>query len=152
MGQQADVQTLAATLRTTNTLHYARNIATAIVDGPKNHCAATLSALLVFIGIYPNGANSGTGDLQPWVPSLAWDLENRRGWTRIALDSPILRGDVGVVMPSADIHHIYLVVDAQNQAIPEIADNQGLGVHPRPVKGDPAQNYSPTNYFLRPPI
>jgi hypothetical protein len=99
-------------------LRYARNIATAIVNGPANHCAATLSSLLVFVGIYPVGAGTGTGDLEPRVVSLAFDLENRRGWTRIALGGPISRGDVGVVLTDDGTHHIYLVVDATNQTVP----------------------------------
>lgn len=45
-------------------LNYARNIATAIVNGPKNHCAATLSARLVFVGIFPKGGGTGSGDLE----------------------------------------------------------------------------------------
>src|SRR5438067_2071342 len=79
-------------------LDYARNIATAIVAGPKNHCAATLSALLVFVGIFPRGGGLGKGDLEPWVPTLAWDLKVRRGWARIEVGEKIIPGDVGVVM------------------------------------------------------
>jgi hypothetical protein len=132
-------------------LTYARNIATSIVAGPANHCAATLSALLVFYGIYPNGGTTGTGDLQPWVPSLAYDLEARRGWTRIDVAAPIEPGDVGVVLVSASTHHIYLVLNTTDQANPLIADNQGPSFHQRPVVGDPASNYSPTSHFLRAP-
>lgn len=132
-------------------LTYARNIATSIVAGPANHCAATLSSLLVFYGIYPNGGTTGTGDLQPWVPALAYDLEHRRGWARIGVAGPIMPGDAGVVLVSPATHHIYLVLDATDQANPLIADNQGTGFHSRPVAGDPASNYSPTSYFLRPP-
>lgn len=132
-------------------LQYAKNIGTAIVDGPHNHCAATLSALLVFVGIYPVGLGTGSGDLEPQVTKLAFDLEQRRHWTRIALGEPIIPGDVGVVLASADVHHIYLVVDATNQKIPIIADNQLDGIHARPLAGDPAKNFSPTNYLLRAP-
>jgi len=131
-------------------LNYARNIATAIVPGPNHHCAATLSSLLVFAGIYPNGGGTGSGDLQPWVPSLAYDLEQRRGWSNIDVSSPILAGDVGVVLVNANTHHIYLVLDPTDQANPSIADNQGLSFHQRPVAGN-GLNYSPTNYFLRAP-
>src|ERR1700744_1242967 len=92
-------------------LNYARNIATAIVAGPANHCAATLSSLLIFSGVYPNGGTTGSGDLEPWVPSLAYDLEQRRGWSKIVIGSQILTGDVGVVLVSASTHHIYLVLD-----------------------------------------
>lgn len=130
-------------------LNYARNIATAIVDGPANHCAATLSALLVFAGIYPVGGGTGQGDLEPWVPSLAYDLENRRGWSHINIGDQINTGDVGVVLVSASIHHIYLVIDATDQPNPMIADNDQSSFHTRLVVGDPSQSYSPTSYFLR---
>jgi hypothetical protein len=132
-------------------LSYAQNIATAIVNGPANHCAATLSALLVFVEIYPYGAFNGTGDLQPWVPTLAYDLENRRGWTRYAVGTVIAPGDVGVVILASGVHHIYLVIDTSDQAEPLIADNQDPGLHPRAVVGDPAHSQSPTSYFLRAP-
>jgi hypothetical protein len=152
MSQAQRVSDLVKTLQASPaTLEYARNIATAIVSGPHNHCAATLSALLVFAGIYPNGGGTGSGDLEPWVPSLAFDLEKRRGWTRVPVGPEIAKGDVGVVLASATTHHIYLVVDPADPADPLIADNQGLGMHRRPVVGDPVQSYSPTNFFLRPP-
>lgn len=131
-------------------LQYARNVATAIVAGPANHCAATLSTLLVFNGIYPNGGGTGAGDLEPLVVNLAYDLECRRGWIHIDLGNTILPGDVGVVIASANIHHIYLVLDPTDQANPIIADNQGASYHPRPVAGD-GIHYSPTSYFLRAP-
>jgi hypothetical protein len=148
-----DVTTgLAATIEASpEVLDYARNIAAAIVDGPANHCAATLSALLVFVGIFPNGGGTGKGDLEPWVPSLAWDLEKRRGWNRIDVGQPLSPGDVGVVLVDAGTHHIYLVVDPADSNIPIIADNQLAGIHPRPLAGDAAQNFSPTNYLLRAP-
>jgi hypothetical protein len=132
-------------------LQYAKNIATAIVDGPSNHCAATLSALLVFVGIFPIGLGDGSGDLEPLVLSLAGDLQNRRGWTQIPLGQRFENGDVGVVIAPGNVHHIYLVVDSTNQNSPIIADNQLSGIHARPVAGDPAQNFSPTSYFLRAP-
>jgi hypothetical protein len=132
-------------------LNYARNIATAIVSGPANHCAATLSALLVFVDIYPNSGGTGNGDLQPWVPTLAFDLEKRRGWTRVPVGPGIAKGDVGVVFASATTHHIYLVIDPADPANPLIADNQKAGMHQRAVAGNAAENYSPTNYFLRAP-
>jgi hypothetical protein len=152
MSQRQSTAGLAVTLQASpDVLNYARNIATAIVSGPANHCAATLSSLLVFVGIYPNGGGTGTGDLEPWVPSLAWDLEKRRGWDRINVGQQVVPGDVGVVLVDADTHHIYIIVDATNQAVPVIADNQLAGIHPRPLAGDPAQNFSPTNYLLRAP-
>jgi hypothetical protein len=132
-------------------LVYAQNIATAIVDGPANHCAATLSALLVFVAIFPNGGGTGSGDLEPWVPALAFDLEKRRGWLHINIGAPIQNGDVGVVILASGVHHIYFVVDATNQLEPLVADNQAPVLHFRAIAGDPAQNWSPTSYFLRPP-
>lgn len=152
MNQNELVDTLVSTLTSIpNVLLYAQNIATAVVNGPNNHCAATLSALLVFAGIYPNGGGTGTGDLEPWVPSLAFDLESRRGWQRINVGGAIVNGDVGVVLVSAGIHHIYLIVDASNQAQPSVADNQSSTIHPRAVAGDQNQGWSATSYFLRAP-
>jgi hypothetical protein len=152
MSQSDKVASLISSLETNiAVLSYAQNIATAIVSGPANHCAATLSALLVFFGIYPYGAFSGSGDLQPWVPTLALDLQNRQGWSQIVLGAAIESGDVGVVLLSSGIHHIYLVVDATDQLQPVIADNQNPNLHIRTVGGDPAQNWSPTSYFLRAP-
>src|SRR5258706_2677812 len=158
MGQLTAIQLLAGKLlENRDILVFARNIATAIVDGPKSHCAATLSALLVFAGIYPNGGGTGDGDLEPRVVTLAFDLENRRGWRRIELASPshpaerIGSGDVGVVIVSETEHHIYLVVEASDQSEPLIADNQLSGVHRRPLAGDTAQEFSPTTYLLRAP-
>jgi hypothetical protein len=146
------VSQLVAWLRSDqDVLGYGQNIATAIVDGPANHCAATLSALLVFVGIYPNGGGTGSGDLEPWVPSLAFDLEKRRGWGRIDVGETIQTCDVGVVMLDSGIYHIYLVVDATNQTLPLIADNQSASLHTRAVAGDPARNWSPTSFLLRRP-
>lgn len=156
--QYQSVQTIVGEVNNNHQiLEYAKNIATAIVNGPHNHCAATLSALLVFSGIYPNGGGTGSGDLEPWVPALAFDLEKRRGWSRIAYDKQagpaqaIGPGDVGVVLVDANTHHIYLVLDATDQASPLIADNQLGGPHKRSLAGDPAQSFSPTSYFLRAP-
>ena len=148
MSQADRVADLVELLKTdAAVLTYAKNTATAIVSGPHNHCAATLSSLLVFAGIYPNGGGTGSGDLEPWVLSLAFDLEKRRGWTRVAVGPDIKPGDVGVVLASATTHHINLVVDAAAPAMPLIADNQGDGIHKRAVAGDLAQNFSPANYF-----
>jgi hypothetical protein len=158
MGQLQSVTNLVTTLQTNPTvLDYARNIATAIVNGPHNHCAATLSSLLVFIGIYPNGGGTGSGDLEPAVVNLAFDLEHRRGWTHIDYTPeagpavPLQAGDVAVVIASASIHHIFLIIDPANPAVPVIADNQLAGMHPRPLAGDPAQSFSATSYLLRAP-
>ena len=152
MTQFAAVSKLVDTLRNDpKVLIYGQNIATAIVEGPANHCAATLSALLVFVGVYPNGGGTGSGDLEPWVPSLAFDLEKRRTWGRVEIGSTIQNGDVGVVILDSGVHHIYLVVDATDQTLPVIADNQATSLHPRAVPGDLGQNWSPTSFFLRPP-
>lgn len=128
-------------------LDYARNVATALIDGPKNHCAGTLSALLVFMGIYPNGGGTGVGDFEPEVTKLAFDLEKKRGWSRVAVGDPIAGGYVGVVLASEDDHHIYLIIDTTDQANPVVADNQGTSFHSRPVAGDDI-GHSPTAYFL----
>lgn len=158
MSQLQSVTNLVATLKNNPTvLNYARNIATAIVSGPHNHCAATLSSLLVFEGIYPAGGGTGNGDVEPWVPSLAYDLEKRRAWSRIDYDpatgpsQPIQPGDVAVVMVDATTHHIFLIIDIHDPAAPLIADNQLAGMHQRSLAGDPAQNFSPTSYLLRAP-
>jgi hypothetical protein len=152
MTQLEKVTSLVSTLQTNiSVLTYAQNIATAIVAGPANHCAATLSSLLVFFGIYPYGAFNGTGDLQPWVPTLAFDLEKRQGWARIDVGSILNVGDVGVVELTSGVHHIYIVVDPADQANPLIADNKSPRLHQRPVAGDPAQGASPTTFFLRAP-
>jgi len=112
-----------------------------------NCCAATLSCMLDFAGIYVG--------IRPEVVDLAPHLEHERHWTRIAVGQPIQTGDVGVFISSAasDLHHIYLIIDATNQALPLVADNQGLGAHHRPVAGGPmpgvGNSASPTTYFLR---
>jgi len=152
VSQNARVLALIKDLKANPTiLDYAKNIATSIVAGTANHCAATLSALLVFYDIYPNGGGTGSGDLEAWVPTLAYDLEFRRGWIKIPKKKEILPGDVGLVLASATVHHIYLVIDAKDQVNLEIADNQGGGMHTRPIEGDKSKHFSPTNYFLRAP-
>jgi hypothetical protein len=45
-----------------------------------------------------NGEGSGTGDLEPWMPSLAFDLEKRRGWTRVMIGIHGEDGDVGIAI------------------------------------------------------
>lgn len=150
--QHAAVTALARKIQDSpEVLSFARNIATAIVAGPKNHCAATLSALLVFVGIFPVGRGTGSGDLEPSVVTLDMDLRSRKGWVKIPLGEQIYAGDVGVVLAGHGVHHIYLVLDASDQSVPIIADNQLDGSHPRPVAGDPSKNFSPTSYFLRAP-
>lgn len=129
----------------------AKQIAGTIVNNdPANMhdcCAATLSCLLDFSGI-PVGVREAVLDLAPY-------LENERAWNRIAVGAGINDGDVGVFVSNTplSLHHIYLVVDSTNQALPIVADNQGTGTHPRPVAGGPMpgipNSASATTYFLR---
>jgi hypothetical protein len=133
------------------TLEGAKQIAGSVVNGdPTNThdcCAATLSCLLDISGIYV-GVREAVLDLAPY-------LESGRHWTRVNVGQTIMNGDVGVFISTdaSDIHHIYLVIDASNQANPIVADNQGPGAHPRPVAGGPMpgipNDASPTSYFLR---
>lgn len=151
MSQQSMVNQIVQKLQTNaNVLGYAQNIGNAIVDGPANHCAATLSALLVFAGIYPNSINTSTGNLDPWVPTLVADLQMNLHWNKISVVDGFVSGDVGVVMLDT-IHHVYLVVDATDQAMPLIADNRSPSLHVRAVAGDIQSGWSPTTFFLRAP-
>jgi hypothetical protein len=137
--------------RNPDALGGAKQIAGTIVNhnpaNMHNCCAATLSCLLDFSGI-----NVG---VRPEVVDLAPHLENDRGWARVNVGAPIIAGDVGVFISNSasDLHHIYLVIDATNQASPTVADNQGPGAHPRPVAGGAmpgvGNGASPTTYFLR---
>ncbi|WP_433985227.1 hypothetical protein RBB78_24805 (plasmid) [Tunturiibacter empetritectus] len=148
--QQAVTDIIAAITGNNNVLTYAQNIGNAIVDGPANHCAATLSALLTFAGIYPNAIDTSSGNLEPWVPYLVNDLETNLNWTKLAPSSGFNKGDVGVVMMDT-VHHVYLVVDATDQAMPTVADNRNPAPHQRAVAGDATLGWSPTSFFLRAP-
>jgi hypothetical protein len=129
----------------------AKRIAGLIVNHDQTNwadcCAATLSALLNFSGIYV--------DYTEEVIDLAKYLETDRTWSQIAVGQPIQNGDVGVFIAAngADLHHIYLVIDATSQSSPVVADNQGSGSHPRPVAGGPMpgiiEGADATTYFLR---
>jgi hypothetical protein len=139
--------------RNPHALGGAKQIAGSVVHhNPENQydtCAATLSCLLDFSGIYV-GVREGVLD-------LASHLEHNRGWVRVRVDEQIAEGDIGVVIvgPGSSIHHIYLVVDASSQTVPIVADNQGRGIHPRPVAGGDmpgvGNSAAPTSYFLRAP-
>jgi hypothetical protein len=126
----------------------AKQIAGSIVNhspiNQHNTCAATLSCLLDFAGIYV-GIREEVIDLAPY-------LEHERNWARITIGSPMANGDVGVYI-GAEMHHIYTVIDATDQQNPMIADNQGTGAHRRPIAGGEmagiANVASPTSYFLR---
>lgn len=135
--------------RSTETLAFAQHIATAIVNGPANHGAATLSVLAMSVGIYARGANDARG-LEMGVVALAWDLERRRGWSRVRVGQPLRRGDIGVVIANEESNHMYLVVDPLDSADPLIADNQETALHHRRVRGD-LEGCLPTTYFLRAP-
>jgi hypothetical protein len=146
----ARVPALLALGRNPDALGGAKQIAGSIVNhdpsNMHNCCAATLSGLMDFAGI-----NVG---MRPEVVDLAPYLEHTRTWARVNVGAPIVAGDVGVFISatSSDLHHIYLVIDATNQASPTVADNQGPGSHPRPVTGGVMPGIgtaSPTTYFLR---
>jgi hypothetical protein len=129
----------------------AKQIAGTIVNNDPsnmhNCCAATMSCLLDFAGIYV-GVREAVTDLAPY-------LENERLWQRVNAAAPIQNGDVGVFLAAngAELHHIYLVIDATDPANPVVADNQGPGAHVRPVAGGAMPGVgnaaSPTSYFLR---
>lgn len=151
MSTQSEMMSkLVASLKTTpSILNLAQNMANAVVADLTHHCAATLSSLLIFAGIYPVHISAGITNLVTWVPSLVLDLQNIQGWTKINIGSQINSGDVGVVLVDANTHHIYLVIDPADQDNPLVADNQQSSFHSRPIQGDPSRNYSPTNFFLR---
>jgi len=130
--------------------YFGGEIVTGTPTGQTNTCAATLSCLLDVSGVFVG--------IEPGAPELAQILEKDHAWTRIAVGDPIKNGDVGVFVYSdrpedRNLHHIYLVIDATNQASPLVADNQGNGAHHRPIRGGPmpgvGNDASPTNYLLR---
>ena len=127
----------------------AQIIANAVVQDPNNHCAATLSSLLIFGQIYPVGLNQGVNNIEVAVLNLVSKLQNI-GFLKIDKNDPINKGDIGVIEIGAT-HHIYLILDATDQTNPLIADNRQPGFHNRPVAGnpDPTVNESPTSFFLR---
>ncbi len=145
------VGALLALGRNPTALAGAKQIAGIVVNRDPNNmhncCAATLSCLMDFSGMLVG--------LREEVVDLAPHIEHVRGWGRIAVDQPIRDGDIGVFVggDASHLHHIYLVLDATDQASPLIADNQGSGAHRRPVKGGAMQGVSnsasPTTYFLR---
>lgn len=107
----------------------------------ENGCAATLSALLRGVGVDVK-MESGAGD-------LAELLEDKRGWSRIAVGKQVA-GDVGVTFDRTAPHgpdHLYLVIDAINDTDMLIADNQQPGLHQRKTIGG---GTTWTSFFLRP--
>ncbi len=112
---------------------------------PTKSCAATLSAFLQEAGIgVPMTYGAG---------KLASRLRNDRDWDRIDLGDQ-QPGDVGVTydndtsIPGAD--HIYLVIEAVDEDLMMIVDNQAQGkTHTRYVSGKGGK--TPTEYFLRAP-
>ena len=158
VNQRAVMRALAAKLlQLDEELLLAQNIANAVVNDPKKHCAATMSSLLVFNNAYPIGVGKGIDNIEQGAVALAKDLE-RLGWKQTKKSeieqAPIEAGDVGVVDDGAGTHHIYLILDASDQKKPTIADNQGHP-HPRPVEGGPMpglpKGATVTKFFLRAP-
>ncbi|UTH74468.1 hypothetical protein [Chromobacterium sp. IIBBL 290-4] len=131
-----------------NCLGFARLAANGIVShdrmAQESLCAATLSLLLDMARINVGVIND--------VVSLSTELR-RRGWDVIRTpdtaecgSDAISEGDVGVQISSLR-HHIYVVVDAHDQTLPEVADNEAIKAHPHQVTG--GETVPQTTYFLR---
>lgn len=134
----------------------AQNMASAILEDSKNHCAITMSSLLIFNQLYPVGIYKGRENLQAGALDLAKDLKGH-GWKATNLadiaKEPFDAGDIGVVDDGHGTHHIYLILDASDQKNPKIADNQAPP-HKRPVEGGQMNGVggaTVTKYFLRAP-
>ena len=137
-------------------LVFAQNVASAVVASAANHCAATMSGMLVFNQVYPVGVYKGYSNIEQAVLPLAKELSNN-GWIRTNVaeikSKPFEAGDLGVVDDGKGTHHIYLVLDASDQKQPLIADNQAPP-HKRPVSGGSMPGIggaTATLYFLRAP-
>ena len=101
-----------------------------------NACAATLSEFMNLANVnVPITLGAG---------NLARRIENR-GWKRISIGDQHA-GDVAVAKNNV---HIFFVVQAIDDDIMLIADNQASGPHRRKASGDPELNHSPVAYFLR---
>lgn len=127
-----EVQALAA--KTMSSIH---------IKYPKKSCAATLSHFLRKAGI---GVPITTG-----AQNLADRIHFNRGWAKVKVGKQ-QAGDVGVCFSLADdvpgADHIYLVVDAVDNDLMVIADNQFQGAtHSRYASGKGGK--TPTEYFLR---
>ncbi|POZ61467.1 hypothetical protein [Chromobacterium alticapitis] len=131
-----------------NCLGVARLAAGGIVGndhcGGDNLCAATLSLLLDMARINVGVIND--------VVELTGELR-RRGWHIIRTPDTaetgcdqLSSGDIGVLI-SSRFKHIYLVVNAGNPEMPEVADCQSLSPHPHWVTGGNA--LPQTTFFLR---
>ena len=110
-----------------------------------NGCAATLSALLISVGV-DIPLTLGAGHL---AQRLGGSGGQSRRWQRIGVGEQ-QAGDVGVTYdlkspPGAD--HIYLVAERLNADAMRIADNQQAQTHIRHASGN---GKTPTEYFLRP--
>ena len=125
----------------------AQHMADALLRDAKNHCAITMSSMLVFYDVFPVKIYAGQGNLVPDVHTLSTHLKDQ-GWNRVEPDHAIEEGDLGVVWEDKGFHHIYLVLDAADQDKLLVADNQGAA-HTRPVKG--GGSFSPTDFFQRAP-
>ncbi|POA99368.1 hypothetical protein C2134_07285 [Chromobacterium sinusclupearum] len=131
-----------------NCLGVARLAAGGIVGharrGDENLCAATLSLLLDMAQINVGVIND--------VLELTCELR-RRGWDVIRTPDTaesgndlLSSGDIGVLISTCH-NHMYLVVNAGDQAEPEVADSQSLCPYPRRVMGGNA--VPQTTFFLR---
>lgn len=127
-----EVQALAAA--TMSSIH---------IKYPRKSCAATLSHFLRKAGI---DIPVTTG-----AQNLADRIHFNRGWTKIKVGKQ-QAGDVGVCfsmandVPGAD--HIYLVIQAVDEDLMVIVDNQHQGdTHRRYASGKGGK--TPTEYFLR---
>lgn len=125
----------------------AQHMADALLPDAENHCAITMSSMLVFYDLFPVKIYAGQGNLVPDVHTLSTHLIDH-GWSRVQLGHAIEEGDLGVVWEDKGFHHIYLVLDATDQEKLLVADNQGPA-HIRPVKG--GGSFSPTDFFQRAP-
>lgn len=110
-----------------------------------NGCAATLSALLISVGV-EIPLTLGAGHL---AQRLGGSGSQSRRWQRIDVGEQ-QAGDVGVTYdqtspPGAD--HIYLVAERLDADTMRVADNQQAQTHTRYVSG---KDKTPTAYFLRP--
>lgn len=101
-----------------------------------NACAATLSEFMNISAINVP-VTLGAGNLARRVKG--------RGWNQVTIGSQ-RAGDVAVAVNDV---HIFLVVQAVDQDVMIIADNQAPAPHRRRASGDPKLNHSPVAYFLR---
>jgi hypothetical protein len=101
-----------------------------------NACAATLSEFMNLAGI-DVPMTLGAGNLARRIKA--------RGWGQVNVGNQ-RAGDVAVA--DNDVH-IFLVVQAIDQDVMLIADNQAPGPHRRKANGEPELDYTRVVYFLR---